>query len=516
MNMHVNRTAIFGLGILLSLFLTILPAQAEWAPHPDFGLGAAGDYAVLSLGKFALLDDGNSKLDLSQVEIWGDVGVGPYGQLDFQGPSTIHGDLYLHSIDRFPFTNDFVGEIEGDCIVGLENDPNPDLKDCIVDTELDLRPAVADAIAAADHWTAQEPTQVFGRISTSTEIKGNGGLNVITIEGIDYSKSSVATPLVLTLQGEATDLFVLNVTGKFELGSNSFIRGSSKVDPSRVLVNIQTGRVPVQFAANSYVGGTLLSPDRKMGPLQGTSGPVIGALVQEISLLGGAYVAPPPAEPVPVAHIDYDTPVSPGDTVDLDGSSSYAPSGEPLTYQWSLVEKPLGSLAFLSNSTSVTSSFDADLLGSYVVELVVSDDLYDSEPTLATITAIDPGASVDLSLDIFDDPDPVVKRTTLTYTLTVTNNSDISATGVVLEATKVGDVRGTPVVESTGNCTYAIESGVYCDLGELPAGQSTTVTVALVPKRAGFFALNGTVYSSVQDSYPDDNTFVEQTTVDKY
>lgn len=83
---------------LLAILITLLmasPAVAGWQPAPVFGLGAAGEYAVLSLGKPSAETDGQSRLDLSAVTIHGDVGVRPYGVLDFQGPSTIDGDLLI-------------------------------------------------------------------------------------------------------------------------------------------------------------------------------------------------------------------------------------------------------------------------------------------------------------------------------------------------------------------------------------------------------------------------------------
>ncbi|NNJ90148.1 MAG: hypothetical protein HKP55_00615 [Gammaproteobacteria bacterium] len=114
----------------------------------------------------------------------------------------------------------------------------------------DLSAAVEDALTAAEINASRDTTQVFDKIITSVSNYGNGGMNVINIEGIDYKKSSVATPLALTLIGGSEDLFVLNVGGKFVLGPNSSIRGSDLVDPSRVLINIQEGNTPAQFAAN--------------------------------------------------------------------------------------------------------------------------------------------------------------------------------------------------------------------------------------------------------------------------
>ncbi|MFM1892670.1 MAG: hypothetical protein RLZ44_1747, partial [Pseudomonadota bacterium] len=193
-----------------------LALAADWQPNSAFGLGQAGQFAVLSLGKPSAETDGQSKLDLSAVIVHGDVGVGPYGTLDFQGPSTIDGDLYL---DQTLLPQDIISD--AGTVTGTRY-PNADLS-----------AAVADGLAAATANAALPATQTFpDRISQSTTIYGKGGLNVIAMAGLDYSRSSATTPLTLTLQGSDADLFVLNVSGKFVMGPNSSIRG---VDPSQLL-----------------------------------------------------------------------------------------------------------------------------------------------------------------------------------------------------------------------------------------------------------------------------------------
>lgn len=74
-------------------------------------------------------------------------------------------------------------------------------------------------------------------------------------------------------------------------------------------------------------------------------------------------------------------------TVLLDGSGSSDPNGDPLTYQWNLATKPEGSAAELYGAGAVSPSFEADLPGTYVVNLIVSDGLLSSEPSSVTVTA---------------------------------------------------------------------------------------------------------------------------------
>ncbi len=83
----------------------------------------------------------------------------------------------------------------------------------------------------------------------------------------------------------------------------------------------------------------------------------------------------------PVADAGPDQAISTlGSTVQLDGSGSYDLEGDPMTYQWAITAKPAGSAAVLSNATSSSPTFVADLFGTYTISLVVSDPWVASTP----------------------------------------------------------------------------------------------------------------------------------------
>ena len=90
----------------------------------------------------------------------------------------------------------------------------------------------------------------------------------------------------------------------------------------------------------------------------------------------------------PVADAGPDQTVFVTDTVTLDGSGSSDVDGDPLTYFWSFTSLPPGSAALLSNPDSVSPTFDVDLPGTYVVQLIVDDGLVDSAPDTVTITTL--------------------------------------------------------------------------------------------------------------------------------
>ncbi len=89
----------------------------------------------------------------------------------------------------------------------------------------------------------------------------------------------------------------------------------------------------------------------------------------------------------PVADAGIDQNINTTSVATLDGSSSSDANSDSLTYAWSIVSKPAGSIADLSDATAVNPTFEADLDGTYVVELVVNDGTVDSASDSVTINA---------------------------------------------------------------------------------------------------------------------------------
>ncbi|MEP7010397.1 MAG: kelch repeat-containing protein [Acidobacteriota bacterium] len=77
-----------------------------------------------------------------------------------------------------------------------------------------------------------------------------------------------------------------------------------------------------------------------------------------------------------------------GTPVLLLGTGSTDPENDALSYQWSLIARPVGSAAALANATSVQASLVPDLPGEYRVTLIVSDALGAGTPASLTITGV--------------------------------------------------------------------------------------------------------------------------------
>lgn len=90
----------------------------------------------------------------------------------------------------------------------------------------------------------------------------------------------------------------------------------------------------------------------------------------------------------PIADAGVDQSVAVGDEVQLDGSGSSDVDGDPLTYRWSLVVRPIGSAAALDDPAAVAPRLHVDVPGVYVAQLIVNDGATDSDPDTVTITTL--------------------------------------------------------------------------------------------------------------------------------
>lgn len=106
----------------------------------------------------------------------------------------------------------------------------------------------------------------------------------------------------------------------------------------------------------------------------------------------------------------------------LDGSTSVAQSGDPLTYTWNIEEAPANSTATLDDSTASMPTFIPDEGGEYVISLVVSDGLATSVQDVVTITAELPAAVID---------GPGLVETGTMVTLDGSNSSTLSGGGIL-------------------------------------------------------------------------------------
>jgi len=135
----------------------------------------------------------------------------------------------------------------------------------------------------------------------------------------------------------------------------------------------------------------------------------------------------------PVARAGSDITVFEGETVYLNASQSSDADGTSLVFKWSIKQRPTGSTAQLSSENKINPTFQPDVPGIYVIQLVVNDGKIDSEPDTMEIKA---NASVDLVPGHMDFSglitDPETLDITGTVTVTIHNNGTSPAQGEFL------------------------------------------------------------------------------------
>jgi hypothetical protein len=105
----------------------------------------------------------------------------------------------------------------------------------------------------------------------------------------------------------------------------------------------------------------------------------------------------------PIADAGPDQTVNVGDLVQLDGSGSSDPDGDPLSYSWTFITRPAGSTATLTDANSVNPTFTADLPGEYLLQLTIDDGRGGTDSDQVKITALAQGdVNGDSKINVID------------------------------------------------------------------------------------------------------------------
>ena len=192
---------------------------------------AALNYAVFGLG-----GTNKTNVNLSAVTVYGNVAVGPDGNLALMAPSTINGDIAL---DSTATENASAGHYTG-----------------TLTTNNNFSTLTANIVNASTQAQGLTPSQTFSSITTATTITGTAGLNVIQINGnINLNNAN------LTFTSPASGAqFIVNVSGSITLGGTASVVAGANVSDGNVLLNLYTNNGAVNTHVGDTIDGIVLAP----------------------------------------------------------------------------------------------------------------------------------------------------------------------------------------------------------------------------------------------------------------
>jgi hypothetical protein len=163
--------------------------------------------------------------------------------------------------------------------------------------------------------------------------------------------------------------------------------GSRSSDPAGLPITYQW-----TFASRPAGSSAVLSNPTNVNPTFTSDVP--GDYVVQLVVTNSAGSSSAPAtvslsttNTAPVVNAGPDQAISViGTSVHLDGSQSYDPDGDPLTFAWSFTSLPKGSTATLVGAATARPTFVADRHGTYVAQLVVNDPWVPGPPAVVTVT----------------------------------------------------------------------------------------------------------------------------------
>jgi hypothetical protein len=194
-----------------------------------------------------------------------------------------------------------------------------------------------------------------GSVSFSVVMPDDGASNSLIAAAVDCGESGIATVEAEVLDN-ADDL--LAAGGPWQCTQHSGLISGVEPGPERLVLLLARDLAgEVNFAGFSESFEVIAGQTTSAG---------------EITLL---------PERKPVAQFSGDLGVQDDELViELDGSQSFDPDDDALTYSWAIVDQPAESDSFLSDPTDVSPTIFNITQGTYRVRLIVNDGLLDSDP----------------------------------------------------------------------------------------------------------------------------------------
>jgi len=230
----------------------------------------------------------------------------------------------------------------------------------------------------------------FGRVLSGAVVLGfaalltgcGGGGTVACSAGLGFLVSATACKVNYAPVANAGPLQNVNVGKPVRLdGSLSRDKNNSSLTYKWTLA-VPTGSTSAKLSADN-VANPQFTPD------------VPGAYVATL-LVNDGKLGSDPSKVTITASIENSAPVANAGTpqnvvvkslVMLDGTGSTDVNEDMLNFKWIMLSKPEGSNAVLTATWSPVPKFTADVVGTYLIGLIVNDGKLDSVQTAVTVTA---------------------------------------------------------------------------------------------------------------------------------
>lgn len=228
------------------------------------------------------------------------------------------------------------------------------------------------------------------------EIRGNSGdtcLEVSHYDGVDFGPAAMGmdNKELITLRNcsPSADLELYSIEiysdedGVFDVDADS-LSGGLADGGDHVLKpgDVTTAKINFHPTAEAdYAGELLIASDdsRNEELILPITGHGVDGVCPEAVAMGFVDGASPTAE----IH------AAPQDIVELTAAGSLDPDGTQIEYEWAVIGRPNGSLADVDSPFSETTTFELDIVGHFLVELTVTDELglTNCEPAVVEIFA---------------------------------------------------------------------------------------------------------------------------------
>ena len=216
---------------------TTCPITIGTSPCLTSQLGPAAGFSVLGL------QGANIQLG-GQLTIAGNVGIGANGQIDVSKSDNFPGTLFADPTANVQISHGsgFAGGVVTQSMSAIQS------------------AALAEATAVG----ALTPTQTLSQINGPTTITGDGGQNVILVNG----SVNLSSGQNLTISGGANDIFIFNIAGGFDLNNANVVLNG--VSANQVLFYFPGSGDQIQ-TNNANLSGVFLAPGRNISIMGGTS-----------------------------------------------------------------------------------------------------------------------------------------------------------------------------------------------------------------------------------------------------